>query len=71
MPQEIWAAFWSVIGKDARMEPVYILFPYLRAGERRMMVNFLRSIVEASTKESGGELTDGRQAVRRQPVAEL
>lgn len=65
------AAFWSVIGKDPRMEPVYILFPYLTAGERQMMVSFLRFIVEANTKKSGGEMTDGRQPVRKQPVAEL
>lgn len=46
--------FWSVMGKDPRMEPVYILFPYLTAGERQMMVNFLRCIAEATTKDSGG-----------------
>jgi len=60
------SAFWSAIGKDPRMEPVYILFPYLTKGEQQMIVNLLRLIAEAGTKESNIGLDAAKQ-----PVAEL
>jgi len=39
------AAFWSVVGIDPKLEPIYILFPYLTPGERQMAVDLLRSYV--------------------------
>jgi len=39
--------FWSVLGKDPWMEPVYILFPYLTLGERQLVVDMLRAFVAA------------------------
>jgi hypothetical protein len=40
-------SFWTVQGINPRMEPVYILFPYLTPGERQLMVDMMRAYLAA------------------------
>jgi hypothetical protein len=34
--------FWTVLGKNPRYEPFYILWPYLTPGEKQMVIHLLR-----------------------------
>ena len=40
-------SFWTVLGKNPRCEPLYILWPYLTLGEQRLAVTFLRAYLAA------------------------
>jgi hypothetical protein len=42
--------FWTSIGKNPRMEPVYILFPYFTDGEQNVIIAALRADLEVRTK---------------------
>jgi hypothetical protein len=35
--------FWTVLGRNPRCEPLYILWPYLTTSEQQMVVHLMRS----------------------------
>jgi len=57
--------FWLALGKNPRMEPVYILFPYFTPAEQDLFISLLRSFAESRS------LRLPRSDVPGQPVAEL
>ena len=46
--------FWSVLGINPRMEPVYILFPYLTDDEKQLIVDMLRAYLAAKEANKDG-----------------
>ncbi len=37
--------FWTVLGRNPRFEPLYILWPYLTTSEQQMVVHLMRSCI--------------------------
>lgn len=42
-PRAKQAPFWTVLGRNPRFEPLYILWPYLTTSEQQMVVHLMRS----------------------------
>ena len=48
--------FWTILGKDPRIEPLYIFWPYLSREERRIVIISMKACIEArKNKQSGGK----------------